>query len=90
MRPGSVEVLDIGTQDTMQLLLLQDEHVIEALATHAAQKAFTDRIGPWCVVGRFQDLDAAGCGHARETGAKLVITISDELLRPLSISCRLP
>src|SRR5215471_1824521 len=28
MQPGLVEVLDIGTQDTMQLLLLQDEHVI--------------------------------------------------------------
>ena len=36
MRSGSIEVLDIGTQDTMQLLLLEDEKVIEALSTHAA------------------------------------------------------
>src|SRR5258708_5432689 len=85
-----IEVLEIGTQDTTQLLLVQDEQVIETLATHAAQKAFTDGIGPWCVVGRFQYLDAAGCGYARETGSKLVITITDEILRPLSISCRLP
>ncbi len=90
MWSGLIEVLDIGTQETMQLLLLQDEQVIETLATHAAQKAFTDGIGPWCVVGRFQYLDAAGCGYARETGSKLVITITDEILRPLSISCRLP
>ena len=33
--PGMVEVVSIGTQDTMQLLLLQNEQVIEALATHA-------------------------------------------------------
>ena len=90
MWSGLIEVLDIGTQETMQLLLLQDEQVIQTLATHAAKEAFTDGIGPWCVVGRFQYLDAAGCGYARETGSKLVITITDEILRPLSISCRLP
>ncbi len=58
MRSGSIEVLDIGMQDTMQLLLLEDEKVIETRSTHAAQKPFTDRIGSWCVIGRFQDLDA--------------------------------
>ena len=45
MRSGSIEVLDIGMQDTAQLLLLQDEKVIETLSTHTAQKPFTDRIG---------------------------------------------
>jgi hypothetical protein len=34
------------------LLLLQDEQVIETLATYATQKAFTDGIGPWCSVFR--------------------------------------
>src|SRR6266700_7341350 len=84
-RPGLVEVLDIGTQDTMQLLLLQDEHVIQTLATHAAQKPFTDGIGSWCVVRRGEHLDAAGCGHASETGSKFVITIANEIVRRLSI-----
>jgi hypothetical protein len=64
MRPGSIEVLHIGVKDTMQLLLLEDEQVIEALSTHAAQKPFTDRIGSWCVLRRGEHLDAAGCGHA--------------------------
>ena len=82
MRPGLIEVLDIGTQDTMQLLLLQDEQVIETLAPYTAQKAFTDGIGPWRVIGRFQDLDAADCGHTRESHPKLAIVISDEILRP--------
>jgi len=69
----------------MQLFVLQDEQVIQTLATHAAQKAFTDGIGPWRVIGRFEYLDAAGCGHARETESKLVITIANEILRSLSI-----
>jgi hypothetical protein len=85
LRPSLVEVLDIGMQDPLQLLLLQDEQVIQTLATHTAQKAFTDGIGPWCVIGRFEYLDAAGCGHARETGSKLAITIANEILRSLCI-----
>jgi hypothetical protein len=28
MRPGSIEVMDIGMRDTIQLLLLEDEQVI--------------------------------------------------------------
>jgi len=59
--------------------------MIETLSTYTAQKAFTDGIGPWGVVGRFQDLDAAGCSHTRETRSKLAITIANELLRSLSI-----
>jgi hypothetical protein len=85
MRPGFVEVLDIGKQDTMQLLLLQNEQVIETLVTHAAHKPFTDGVGPWCVIWRFEYLDAAGCSHARETGSKFAITITNEILRRLSI-----
>jgi len=85
LRPSLVEVLDIGMQDPLQLLLLQDEQVIQTLATHTAHKAFTDGIGPWCVIGRFEYLDATGCGHARETGSKLAITIANEILRSLSI-----
>jgi len=56
--------------------------VIEALTPHTTQKAFTDRIGSRRVVGRFQDLDAAGCGHAREIGSKLaiIITVSCDIL----------
>jgi hypothetical protein len=45
LRSGLIEVLDIGIKDTMPLLLLQEEQVIETLAPHTAQKAFTDGIG---------------------------------------------
>jgi hypothetical protein len=77
MRSGSIEVLDIGMQDTMQLLLLEDEKVIETLSPHAAQKPFTDRIGSWCVVRRSEHLDATDCGHACERGSKFVITVRE-------------
>ena len=47
MRSDLIEVLGIGMQDTIQLLLLEDEKVIQTLSTHAAQKPFTHRIGSW-------------------------------------------
>jgi len=88
--PGLIEVLNIGMKDTVQLLLVKDEQVIETLSTHTAHKPFSDRIGSRLLVGRFQYLDAAGCGHARETGSKLVITITDEILRTLTIGGGFP
>jgi hypothetical protein len=90
MWPGLIEVLDIGMKDTLQLLLLQDEQVIETLATHTAQKPFTDGIGARSVRGCFQDLNAAGGGHSSKTGTKLAITIPIEILRPSSIGSRFP
>ncbi len=89
MRPSLIEVLHIGTKDTMQLLLLEDEKMIEALSPHTQEKAFTDRIGPWRMVRRFEHLNAASCGHASETGSKLAITITNEIVRRLSIGSRL-
>jgi hypothetical protein len=90
MRPGSVEVVDIVYQYPFELLLLQDEQVIEALSAHAAQKPFKDGIGPWCVVGRFEKLDATRLGKPRKTHPKLAIVIADEVLRTRAISGGLP
>ena len=84
MRSSLIEVLDIGSKDTLQLLLVKDEQVIETLASHTSQKAFTDGIGAFRVIRRFQDLDAAGCCHTSKTGSKLAVTITNEILRPLS------
>ena len=90
LRSGSIEVLDVGMQDTVQLPLVKDEQVIETLAPHAAEKPFTDGIGSRGVIGRFQYFNAARYGHAREIGSKLGITIADEILRFLSIGSRFP
>jgi len=74
----------------MQMFLVEDQHVIQALSLDTQEKAFTDRIGSWRVIGRFQDLDAACCCNTRETGSKLAIIITDEILRCLFKRCGLP
>ena len=81
MRSCLVKVVSIGSQDPLELLLLQDEQVIKTLATHTAQKPLTDGIGTWCVIGRFEYLDVTRLSNPREGHAKLAIVISDEVLR---------
>src|SRR5258708_31289876 len=84
----SIEILGIGMKHTMQLLLIENEEVIEALSPNTAQKAFADRIGSLRPIGGFQDLNASCCCNARETGSKLAIMIADEILRSLAIRSR--
>lgn len=85
LRPGSVEVVYIGSQDPLELLLLQDEQVIEALATHTAQEALTDGIGTRGVIRGCEHLDVTCLRNPREGHLKLAIIIPDEVLRTRAI-----
>ena len=72
-----IEIRDVGTQNTIQLLLTEDQQVAKALSPNTPQKAFTDSIGSWSVIRRFQYLDVARSQHreellARRTLARLV------------------
>ena len=85
-----IEICDIGMQDTVQLLLTEDQHVVKALSSHTPQETFTDGIGSWRAKGCFENLDAAcGC-NSSETGSKLAIMITDEIPGGLSIRSCLP
>src|SRR5258708_36177713 len=86
----SIEILGIGTQDTTQLLLTEDQYMVQALTSATRQKAFTDRIGSRRMIRRFECLDAARRCDSSETGSKLALMIADEVLRRLSIGSRLP
>jgi hypothetical protein len=72
------------------MLLIEDQHVVQALSSDTSQETFTDRIGSWRVIGRFENLDAARCCNTSETGSKLTIIITDEILRRVSIRNGLP
>ncbi len=85
-----IEIINLETQDTMQMLLMEDQHMIQALSSNTSQKAFTDGIGARGVIRRFEQLDATRCCNSSETGAKLAIIIANEVLRRLSIWSGLP
>jgi hypothetical protein len=85
MRSRLVEVGDITIEHTVELPLIEDQQMVETFLPHTPQEALADRIGSRSVIGCFEDLDAAGCGHARETGSNFAITIAHEIVRRLPI-----
>ncbi len=89
MWPCPIEIRNIGMQNTMQQLFMEDQHVVKALSPHTPQETFTDGIGLWGVIGRFKHLDTARSCNSSETGTKLTIIITDEIFRRVSIGSRL-
>ncbi len=61
------------------MALIQDQDVIQALSTQAAQEAFADRVRPGCSIGCAQYLDA--CGDPCEGRAVLGVVVTDEVSR---------
>jgi hypothetical protein len=90
MRPGSVEVAYISVEYPLELLLMQDEQVIETLASHTPEKAFTDGIRSRGVIRGFENLNITRLRNSREAHPKLAIMITDEVLLPLAIGGGLP
>src|SRR5215470_10387752 len=56
MRSCLVEVAHIGNKETLELLFLEDQQVVQAFLPHAPHEALVYGIGSWSVIWRFQDL----------------------------------
>jgi hypothetical protein len=64
--------------------------VVQALSPDTSQKAFTDPIGARCMTGCGEYLDVTRCCNTSETGPKLALMITDEIVRRVSIGSCLP
>src|SRR5947209_3563325 len=69
------------------LLLVKDQQVVEAFLPHTPQEAFADRIGSWCVKGRFENLNRTRCRHASKAKPTFAIVITNQILWRLPIRC---
>jgi hypothetical protein len=87
MRPCLVEVGHIGLEDALELLLLQDQHVVQTFLPNTPQEALADRIGAWCIIGSFENLDTTCPRHPSEARPKFAIVITNQVLGRLSIGC---
>jgi hypothetical protein len=90
MWPGLIEVLNVDVEHAVELLFMQDEQVIETLASHTSENPFTDGIRSRGVIGCFENLDGTRLRNSREADPKLAIIITDEVLRSLAIGGGLP
>ena len=85
MWPGSVEGVHIRVEHAVELLLLQDEQMIEALTSDTAEESLTDGIGSRGVIRSFENLNVTCLGNPSEGHPKLAIVIPQKVFRSLSI-----
>ena len=85
MRSSPVEVVHIRVEHPVELLLMEDEQMIEALTSYTSQEPFTDGMRSWCVIRGFENLDVTRLSKPREAHPKLAIVITDEVLRSHAI-----
>jgi hypothetical protein len=85
MWSSPIEVLDIGVEHLLELPLTEDEQMIETLAPHTSEKAFTDRIHSRGVIGCFEELDGARRRHSGETRSEFAIVVVNEIFGGLPI-----
>src|SRR5712692_7960911 len=90
MRSGLIEVHNIRLEETVELLLMEDQEVIQAFSSHAPQKAFADGIRLRSPVRRPKHFDATGCCHSGKTRPEFAVIIPNEVFWPFPIRSRLP
>jgi len=73
-----IEIGDILANQTMQMSLLQDEHVIQTFSPDTAHEAFTDCVGFRSTHWRSDDLDSPPVRDLCETLPVLAVIISNE------------
>src|SRR2546423_14782810 len=90
MRPSLIVVPDIGLEETVELLLPQDQEMIQAFSPDASQKAFTDGICSWRPVGRSKHVDTTCCCHSCKMLPEFAIIIPNQICWGLPIRRGLP
>ena len=80
MRSSMVEVCHILIEHALELPLVKDQDMIKAFLSHTPQEAFADRIGSWCMIGRFENLNRTRCHHASKARPKFAIVITNQIL----------
>src|SRR5215472_14580675 len=85
LRSCLVEVGHVGIEHALELPLMKEQQVIQALLPHTSGEAFAHRIGSGSVILCFQNLNRTGGRHPSETGPKFAIIITNQILRCLPI-----
>jgi hypothetical protein len=78
MRPGVIEMANVVGEHGERMALAQDDDVIETLASHAAEDAFTSRVHVGRTHGGLDDPRSEGLGSEIEFGAELAVPIADD------------
>ena len=80
MWPGAVEIRHVLREDTPQVLLAHNHHVVEAFTSHAAQQSFADRVRPRSPDRRTEDFDPGSDGDSSEVRTVLRVIVTNQIL----------
>ena len=84
MRPVPVVVLDVDSQDLLQVPATHDEQPVQALGPHRPDPALGVGVSVWCLHRRDQHLGVLRTEHVVEPAAELCVTIANKEARPAS------
>ena len=84
----AVVVAYIFRNDTLQVLAVQHQHVVQAFAAQAADGAFAERVRSGGLIWGEKFIDASMGNEVRELAAILAVTIVDKIIGMLIPSCR--
>ena len=78
MRPVRVEVLDVLTQNDVEVAWSGDQQVVETFPAQGADEPFRDRVRSRCPDRGADDPDVGAGEHGVECGGELGVPIADE------------
>jgi len=84
-----VEVHHVLIEHALELLLAEDQQVVQAFLSVAPQIAFADRIGAWCMIRSFENLNRTCCRFTSEEGPNL-LSLSRVNVKSLGFRITLP
>jgi len=87
VRPGRIVVRLVFSEDGAQVLLADDQHAVQELATQGSDQAFTDRVHARSLDSSAQDPGAAGLEDRVERGGEIRSAVADQelgVLEPLA------
>ena len=90
MRSQIIVEVHIFPRHSVQLLLLQNKHVVQTLSLQAANEPFANSICPRRLDRRFQFFDPSASGNGRKETAVLLVPISNQVFGSLSPCGRFP
>ena len=77
MRPVAVIVLDVHSQDALEVSTTEDQHAVEAFTTDGADEALSEGVGTGRPDRGPDDADAVSTEDIVEAGRELGIAIPD-------------
>ena len=80
-----IEVGDIAIEHALELFLMQDQQVVQALLSHAPQETFADGIGSGRMIRGFENFNGACGRHLSKARPEFAIVITNQVLWHLPI-----